>query len=136
LQAHAFDSIPQSELLGWCEQKPEIRYPVVAAGVTAFQADETGCPRWTKTARKILDKAPNPVEVLRKFVSQFSPAVWDSSRAAIIESNLRLLDDLNSFSDPELADFVQKEKKRLSEAIKVVRQIETPFFPETEERFE
>ena len=35
-----------------------------------------------------------------------------------------------------LDDFVNEEKKRLSEGIKAVRKIEMPFFPEPEERFE
>jgi len=136
LQAHAFDAIPEPELLSWCDQQPESRYPVVAAGVTAFRSDESGRPQWTSIARKILGKSPNRIEVLRKFIRQFSPPGWDVSRAAAIESNLRLLDGLAAYPDPALVEFVNKEKMRLSQAITAVRQLETPIERERDERFE
>jgi hypothetical protein len=136
LQSHAFDAIPEPELLSWCDQQPETRYPVVAAGVTAFRSDESGRPQWTSTARKILDKSSNRIEVLKKFIRQFSPPGWDVSRAAAVESNLRLLDGLAAYPDPALVEFVNKEKMRLSQAITAVRQIETPIERERYETFE
>jgi hypothetical protein len=137
LQAHAFDAIPEPELLSWCDQQPETRYPVAAAGVTAFQPDQSGRPQWTATARKILDKSSNRIEVLKRFIRQFSSPGWDDvARAAAVESNLRLLDELAAYPDPALVEFVDKEKTRLSQAITAVRQIEPPIDRERDERFE
>jgi len=138
LREHAFDAIPESELLTWCDQQPETRYPVVAAGVTAFRPDESGRPQWTTIARTILDKAPTRVEVLRKFIQQFTTSSWNDLRVATIESNLRLLDDLFSYSDSTLVEFAKEEKARLSQAIRAVRPMETPFEmdSESDQRFE
>lgn len=136
LQAHAFDAIAEPDLLSWCDQQPETRYPVVAAGVTAFRSDESGRPQWTSTARKILDRSSNRIEVLKRFIRQFSPPGWDISRAAAVESNLRLLGELAAYSDSSLVEFIDKEKMRLSQAITAVRQMETPIDRERDERFE
>jgi hypothetical protein len=92
LRRNAFDAIPEANLLSWCDRQPETRYPAVAAGITTFQpSSDTGSPQWTSTALKLLDKAPDRVEVLKKFIAQFSPTGWVGSHAAIVESNARLL---------------------------------------------
>jgi hypothetical protein len=136
LQARAFDAIAEPDLLSWCDQQPETRYPVAAAGVTAFRPDESGRPQWTAIARKILDKSPNRIEILGRFIRQFSSPGWDVSRAAALESNLGLLDELAAYPDPVLVEFVNKEKTRLSQAITDVRQIQPLIERERDERFE
>ena len=137
LRRNVFDAIPQGDLLSWCDQQPETRYPAVAADVTAFQpSGNAGRPLWTSTARKLLDKAPDRVEVLKKFIGQFSPTAWAGSHAAIVESNAKLLDDLAGHPDPALVEFIQEEKTRLSQAIRAERQTETLIEREMGERFE
>jgi hypothetical protein len=137
LRRNVFDAIPEADLLSWCDQRPEIRYPAVAGGVTAFQpSGDTGGPRWTSTARKLLDKAPDRVEVLKKFIGRFSPMGWAGSHAAIVESNAQLLDELAAYPDPAVVEFIAKEKSRLAQAIQAERQTETLIERERDERFE
>jgi hypothetical protein len=137
LQRHAFDGVGEADLLSWCDQQPDGRYPAAAAGVTAFRpSSETGRPQWTSTARKLLDKAPDRSEVLRAFIKQFSPGTGNGSRAALVESNLSLLDELAAYPDPALVEFVNEEKERLSEAVRVVREMEIPIARVRDERFE
>jgi hypothetical protein len=83
-----------------------------------------------------LDKAPDRVEVLKKFIGQFSPTGWAGSRASIVESNAKLLDDLAGYPDPALIEFIQKEKTRLSQAIQAERHTEALIERERDERFE
>ena len=93
LQRHPFLEIPEKDLFEWCDRQPEIRYPVIAAGTVAVQASGQGeGQRWTDIALKILDRAPNRIEVLKRFMTQFSPSAWAGSRATIVESNVKLLD--------------------------------------------
>jgi hypothetical protein len=125
-----------SELLSWCDQNPELRYPVAAAGVTAFRSSDGQGPQWTALAHRILDKAPNRIEVLRKFIRQFSPPGWGSSQANTLESNLRLLDEIAGHADPVLAEFARKEKSRLSQAIAAVTPFLIPPDFAVNERFE
>jgi len=115
-----FDAIPEADLLTWCDQKPDVRYPAIAAGVTLFRpSGEGGSLQWTPIARKLLGRAPDRVAVLRNFTDKFIPMAWTGSRIAIIESNARLLDDLAIYPDPALVDFITKERTRLADAIKV-----------------
>jgi hypothetical protein len=120
LRGNPFDTIPEVDLLTWCDQQPKIRYPAIAAGVTPFQpSGEAGGLQWTLVARKLLDKAPDRVAVLRSFTDKFIPTAWRGSRAATIESHARLLDELAICADPALVEFITKEKARLADAIKV-----------------
>ena len=115
-----FDAIPEADLFTWCDQKPDVRYPAIAAGVTLFRpSGEGGSLQWTPIARKLLGRAPDRVAVLRNFTDKFIPMAWTGSRIAIIESNARLLDDLAIYPDPALVDFITKERTRLADAIKV-----------------
>jgi hypothetical protein len=125
LRGDPFDTIPEADLLTWCDQQPEIRYPAIAAGLTSFQpSGEAGDLQWTHVARKLLDKAPDRVAVLRSFADKFIPTAWRGSRIATIESHARLLDELAIYPDPALVEFIIKEKARLADTIKVERPTE------------
>ena len=58
------------------------------------------------------------------------------SRAAEVQSNLRLLDDMAAYSDPALVEFAGAEKARLSQAITSVREVSPPVFNMDLEGFE
>jgi len=136
IQRRAFDPIPEAALLSWCDEQPENRYPAVAAGINALRpSSQSGRSEWTATARKLLDKAPDRREVLKTFIRQFrwSP---DASQEATVESNLSLLDELAAYPDSALVEFAKKEKARLSEAVRTVREMKIPTARVWDERFE
>jgi hypothetical protein len=135
LRPHAFDVIPQEELLRWCDERPDVRYPIAAAGIAAIRQDKDG-PHWTDIALRILEKSPDRIRVLQKFIRQFSLPGWDMSRATEVQSSLRLLDEMVVYSDPELAEFAVKERARLSQAIDAAREMKPPFQMESEASFE
>ncbi len=125
LHPHAFDEIPEGELLRWCDESPDVRYPVAADGIVAI-GHGTGGPYWTDIARKILARCPDRIQVLRRFIHQFSPPGWDIARAAVVQANLHLLNELADYSDPALEEFAVMEKARLSHAVSVVSEIRFP----------
>lgn len=125
LRRNAFDSVPETDLLSWCDQQPITRYPAAASAVTPFQPGEGGRPQWTGTARKLLDKAPDRVSVLKRFVDQFVPAGSVRSQAAILTNNSQLLDDLADYPDTAVTQFVTSQKARLSQAIESQGELET-----------
>ncbi len=132
-----FDAFPEHDLLSWCDEQPEGRYPFVAAGVTLFQASGTeGGLCWTTTARKLLEKAPDRVEVMGKFLAEFSPLRWTGSRASIVEKNAKLLEDLGDYDDPALAEFIARAKAKLAHSVLAERQEEMQRQWEIDERFE
>jgi hypothetical protein len=115
---HPFDSIPEEILLSWCDKVAEIRYPAVAGSITPVEL--TGAPgqtRWRSTARKLLDRAPDRRAVLKCFIESLVPSSWRGSRADIIQSNLRPLDELTGYADPPLLELIIEEKAKLREEI-------------------
>ena len=133
LHPHAFDVIPEEDLLRWCDELPDARYPIAAAGIAAIRQDKDG-PHWADIALKILEKSPDRVRVLQKFIRQFSLPGWDLSRAAEVQTNSQLLDDFAGHPDPTLADFAKSEKSRLSQAIAEARKVRPPIYMERDER--
>jgi hypothetical protein len=128
---HAFDVIPEQELLRWRDELPDV-YPIAAAGIAAIRQVKDR-PHWTDIALKFLDKSPDRVRVLQKFIRQFSLPGWDLSRAAEVQANLQLLDDFAGNPDPTLADFAKSEKSRLSQAIADARKVRPPIYMERDE---
>jgi hypothetical protein len=105
--------------------------------LTAFRhSADSGHVEWTSTAHKILDRAPNRIEVLKKFVGQFSPMSWAGSLATILESNARLLDDLADYPDPKVIEFIRAERVRIARVIESEKHQETHFERIQSERFE
>jgi hypothetical protein len=136
LRRNALDLIPEAELLSWCDQQPTTRYPAAAAAVTPFQPGNEGRPQWTGIARKLLDRAPDRVRVVKRFVEQFIPAGSAGSQGAILENNIRLLDDLAENADTALAEFIAGQKTRIAQVIKTHVDIENVMQRERDERFE
>jgi hypothetical protein len=137
LRRNAFDAIPEADLIAWCDRSPGLRYPAVAAGVTPFHpSGDAERLQWTTIAHQLLDRAPDRVAVLRKFTDELA---WAGSSAAVIESSVRLLDELAHYPDPALIEFIVNEKTRFAEAIqteKLVQQSQEIIEGESFERFE
>jgi hypothetical protein len=137
LHRNPMDTVPDDVLIAWCEADPAIRYPVAAATVTLFRRPEEKAPlQWTPAARLVLKKAPDRLQVLTEFLSRFRPRMWSGSRAAIIESNARMLDELDFEGDAAAISFIEKAKKRLADEIAEERRWETQRDRGRDERFE
>jgi hypothetical protein len=135
LHPHAFDAILEEELLHWCDELPDVRYPIAAAGIAAIRRGSDG-PHWTDIACRVLERSPDRIHVLRKFISQFQLPGRDILQAAEVESDLRLLDEMPEYSDPGLLDFAVREKRRLSQAIAAAREMRLPVHMGLDESFE
>jgi hypothetical protein len=67
-----FDRVPADDLLSWCDEDAEARYPAIAGVIRiAIPASNAAHLVWTSTARQLLDRAPDQVTVLRAYVGQF-----------------------------------------------------------------
>ncbi len=84
----------------------------------------------------MLNKAPDGVQVLAEFLRRFRPRSWSGSRAAIIESNARMLDELDFGGASAAISFIEQAKKRLADQIAEERHWETQRDRERDERFE
>lgn len=131
------DAIPCDTLIAWCERDREHRYPLAASIITfACRPEASGLLAWSVQAKTLLARAPEPRIVLSVFIDRFRPMSWSGSRAAIIEANARLLDQLESLIPSNLMPFVSETKAQLTQEVVQRRQRETAQDQERDERFE
>jgi hypothetical protein len=131
------DAIPVDVLIAWCESDPSVRYPLAAAIVTFDSRVEGGSvPQvWSETAVALLVGAPDPQRVLATFVERLRPMSWIGSRAALIEANARLLDEVEGVV-PSLKSYAMTAKARLMQDAARERQREVERDRGDNERFE
>ena len=130
------DGVPVEEMLRWCDEKPAERYPAISRVVSYYTAQHEGGAEWTPLAMEMLKRAPDPVTVLKTFVSRFYPRVWSGSRAAIIESRLGLLDRLGELKNASVEDYVTRIRPQLVDDIARMRKSEDERDSARDERFE
>ena len=130
------DAIPCETLIDWCNVAAEIRYPIAAAVVTFSRyIEESTSHVWSDQAAALLDGAPDPKRVLATFIARFRPMSWSGSRAALMESNARLLDGIASLT-PSLEPFAMAAKAQFMEEVTAERRYETEHDRINDERFE
>ncbi|MGE4580469.1 MAG: hypothetical protein AB7F21_13145 [Desulfuromonadales bacterium] len=131
------DVITCETLVTWCEVEREKRYPLAASFIKFAQHQEScGTQVWSEQAKALLVNAPDPRGVLSVLIKRFYPMIWTGSRAALIEANAKLLDDLKAFLPVEIMPFVIDAKSKLAEEIAGERQWETKHDRTRDERFE
>ncbi len=131
-------AVPEDKILFWCRQQPEIRYPLMASLVDVFDPPDegVGSVQWSTIATQLLEEAPQPVAVLEKFVRHLSPRSWNGSRAAIIEKRSELLRQLETHSNPLVAQYATSEYMRWRREVEEEKQRERFMYKAADERFE
>ena len=131
------DAISCEALIAWCEEDGKRRYPLAASVITFASRPEASGPQvWSEQAKALLASTPDPRSVLTVFTERFRPMSWSGSRAAMIEANARLLDNLESHVPPGVMPFVNEAKIQLAQAVARERQSETEDDRVRDERFE
>lgn len=132
------DVVPKEALAQWCDQAPDIRYPIAASIISPFTGnrDEAGSRSWSETALYLLERAQDRLAIMRRYTYRFAPMSWSGSRAAIMESNARLLDDLLDHPLADVREFAASEKVRFAGVVEAQRQAEAERGRREDERFE
>jgi hypothetical protein len=130
--------VPTQNLLQWCDKDPAIYYPLIAGLVTvSASANQTEPRKWTDVALLLLEKAPDRIAVLREFIRQLVYVDgWVGSLAATIETNVKILDELLTYPDPAVIEFIARERVNIQERIDTERQREQAYERHRDERFE
>lgn len=137
LQSNPVDEISCEDLIAWCNQDGEKRFPLVASFITfAHSAGNSGPKAWSKLAKTLFTHAPDPGRILAIFVKRFRPLIYSGSCAALMEANARLLDSLDEEMTRDLALSVAEIKAQLAREIKEKREWETAQDRVRDERFE
>lgn len=131
------DEISCEALIAWCDRDRERRYALAASIVTFVRrSEDSGSQVWSEHAKALLANAPASQSVLAVFVKRFRPMSWTGSRAALIEANARLLDQVEGEVSGELISFVAEAKERLAREIETERRWEAEHDRARDERFE
>jgi hypothetical protein len=129
--------IEDEVVLKWCAAEPERNFVAAATGIAYSRTSSDGAGlMWTELALKLLERAPEPRDVLRAFVARFSPYSWSGSRAAVIEANAHLLAVQEESGDAGLAYFARRERERLLSAAREEHRLESDQGRREDERFE
>jgi hypothetical protein len=137
-RGNPLDAVSAQDILQWCDKDPTVRYPVIAGLVTvSTSANQTEPQKWTETALLLLERAPDKCAVLKEFVRQLIElSGWVGSLAATIETNVKILDDLLTYPDPAVIEFIARERVRIQEIIDTERRREEVYERHRDERFE
>lgn len=131
------DRIPETTLLGWCDEDSTVRYSLIAAKIVPFsKAANSDKPQWKPSALALLERAPNKIEVLKHYIDHFVPMGWTGSRSATSEANARLLDHFESHSDADLAAFARLQRDELRRLLDGLKRQELDSEKRENERFE
>jgi len=142
--------VADEELLRWAQEKPETRFPAIAAAIQGWGGpksaqnpniapdddDPDGALCWTPTALKLIHEAPDPVAVLREFAAHFRPSGWSGSLADILTSREALLVGLGDDPDQRIRDWARTAIPVLREEVERVREWEANLDRERDERFD
>lgn len=133
---HPLAVVSDEDLINWCDQEPQTRYPAMAQVIIISRRIGGKMPQqWTSIALRFLERAPDPGAIIRQFTSRFMlEGVWSGSLTAILESNAALLDQFGAY--PQLSDVVIEQKERLRQWIEEEQRRETAFHRDGDERFE
>lgn len=135
-------------MFAWAEKKPSSRYEALAHVVSIWEKidgapeeaqdlDEvSGALRWTETAKRLIQSAPDQIAVLNAFLQRFRPSGWSGSLAAILESRLPLLESLAAENDPGIRDWALARISTYKSEIEHQRDWEARDARERDERFE
>ncbi|WP_459480629.1 hypothetical protein [Clostridium saccharoperbutylacetonicum] len=131
------DYIANDVLIKWCEVNPETRYPILSYTIIPYRISEKKNKfEWGTLARLIINSAPNPIEVLDKFISSFTPNSWSGSLAEAMQSKLCLILELKEHENSLIRSWAFNTEKVFNEEIRYIRERELKRESELNECFE
>jgi hypothetical protein len=96
--------ISENDLLSWCDNDPENRYPMIAADIQPFsESAEANGFAWKPILYRIFEKAPNLEAVLEHVADAIRPSGWSGSLADILVKRSVLFQNLYEHDDEKIS---------------------------------
>lgn len=131
------DCVPEAVLFTWCDEDNVVRYPWIAARLGSFKKNQNSETReWKPTALTLLERAPNKIDVLKRYIHHFRPMGWSGSESATWEANARLLDHFENHPDTDLSVFARSQREELNKRLEELKRKELDCERSANERFE
>ncbi len=129
--------IADNDLIAWCDNDPEVRYPIIASAIQAFSESAEICGFvWKPIVYSIFEKAPNLEIVFEQFANSIRPRSWSGSRADILEKRSVLFQNLYQHDNAEIRALARSKYLALQESIKREHEWEENHNRERNESFE
>ena len=126
--------IPEEVIVDWCEQAPEIRYPLIVSSMQMYSKlkdSEELC--WHPILFTIFEKTPNLQAVLSQLANEIYPMSWSGSRAEAMAKRSTLFTQLSEHPNSEIREWATMQNQKLQLAVQTERERE---LKENQERFE
>ena len=91
---------------------------------------------WSEPATRLLERAPDRIAALQRYINRIEPPCRFELRATSLESAAKVLSELPTFSDSELTGRVAEEMDRLHKAAERQRQAQAEELLRRDNRFE
>ncbi|MFT7111051.1 MAG: hypothetical protein ACI843_002728 [Psychrobacter glaciei] len=104
-----FSNMEAQNILEWCDDSRENRYPKLASIITPYQFIEESI-EWTPLAIEVLKNSPEPIKVLEEYLSSLHSSSGSGSRAQKLESRLPLFQILKKHDNKKISSWaINKE---------------------------
>ena len=131
------NQISEDELLSWCDEDPENRYPLIASAIQTFtESAETKEITWRPIVYSIFEKAPNLGVVLEHLADAIMPMAWSGSLSDILQKRSVLFQSLYQNDNAEIRAWAKAQHFALQGEIKRENEWEENRNRERNERFE
>lgn len=130
--------VPTEALIEWCRQNPD-RWTRVAPQISPFSHginDDGEAGQISPLAFAFLQAAPRPDVVVEAYLQHLTPMSWSSSRAAIMERRLAVIESLQDHLAPEVGHTISRLAPDIRARIGRIRQAEQEEDRERNQRFE
>jgi hypothetical protein len=132
---HPLDEVPREMLLEWADQDGLARYPAIARIVNPVKTAGDGLS-WNPLVQALIQSAPNPISVAAALVARLRPDSYYGAYSSVLESNVKLLDALETNGNEYLSSYIAEQQGRLREEARLERDRERESDQLRDERFE
>jgi hypothetical protein len=135
--SNPIDQISDNDILSWCDDKPEDRYPLIASVIQPFsESEETGGPAWKPIVYSIFAKAQNLHNALKHLARAIRPSGWSGSLADILQKRAVLFQNLFQHENEEIRSWAKNQYSALQKSIDTEREEEKQHHRKRNESFE
>lgn len=136
-RSNPVDQISDDDIVSWCDDKPEDRYPLIASVIQPFsESEETGGPAWNPIVYSIFAKTQNLNNVLKHLARAIWPSGWSGSLADILQKRAVLFQNLFQHENEEIRSWANNQYSALQKSIDTEREEEKQRHRKRNETFE
>ena len=124
-QTSPIDQISEKDVISWCDNAAEERYPLIVSTIQAFsKSAETNELAWKPIVYSIFRKAPDLGAVLDELADVIRPMGWSGSLADILQKRSVLFQSLYDHENAEIRAWAREQYSALQETIERQRERE------------